>query len=60
MEFLGIGTVKWVRFPEFGLGHGSTGLNKFIDGHDKFVSIWFILSHGCVQSIVGNFIEVDL
>ena len=46
MEFLGIGTVEWVRFPEFGLGCGSMGLDEFIDGFDEFVSFWFILSHG--------------
>src|SRR5882724_12865293 len=29
-EFPGIRTVKWVGFPEFGLGCGISGLNKFI------------------------------
>src|SRR5882724_12571221 len=37
-EFLGIGTIKWVGFPEFGLGCGSMGLDKFIDGLNEFVS----------------------
>jgi len=46
MEFLGIGTIKWVGFPEFGLGHRGARLDKFVDGFDKFVSFWFILSHG--------------
>src|SRR5882724_3119992 len=59
-EFLGIGIVKRVRFLEFGLGHGSMGLNEFVNGLDEFVSIWFILSHGCVQSIVGSFVKVDM
>src|SRR5882724_1010890 len=59
-EFLGIGTIEWVGFPEFMLGHGSMGLNNFIDGLDKFVSIWFILGCGCVRSIVGSFIKVNL
>src|SRR5882724_8045615 len=59
-EFPGIRTVKWVGFPEFGLGCGISGLNKFINGLDEFVSIWFILSHGCVQSIFGSFVEVDM
>src|SRR5882724_6536934 len=57
-EFLGIGTIEWVGFPEFGLGHGSMRLDKFIDGPNEFVTFWFILSHGCVWSIVRCFIKV--
>jgi len=59
-EFLCIGTIGWVEFLEFGLGCESTGLNEFIDGLDRCVSVWFIMGCGCVQSIVGSFIEVDL
>ena len=34
-EFLGIGTIIWIRFSEFGFGSGRMGLNEFINGHDK-------------------------
>ena len=60
MEFLGIRTIKWVRFPEFGLGHRSMGLDEFIDGLDEFVSFWFILSQGCVWSIVRCFVIYEV
>src|SRR5882724_7533681 len=53
MEFLGIGTIEWVGFPELGLGCGSAGLDKFIDSHDNSVSVCFVLSHSCIQSIIG-------
>src|SRR5882724_6152912 len=56
MEFLGIRTIEWVGFPELGLRCGSVGLDEFINSHDNSVSIFFILSHGCIQSIVGCFI----
>jgi len=56
MEFLGIRTIEWVGFPELGLGHGSMGLDEFIDSCDNFDSVCFILSHGCVWSIIGCFI----
>src|SRR5882724_1290642 len=55
-EFFGIGTVKWIRFPELGLGCGSVRLDKFIDCHDKYFCVCFILSCSCVWIIVGCFI----
>jgi len=30
VEFLGVRTIKWIGFPEFGLGCGSAGLDKFV------------------------------
>src|SRR5882724_3079734 len=33
MEFLGIGTIEWDRFPKLGLGCGSARLDEFIDSH---------------------------
>src|SRR5882724_10593608 len=39
MEFLGVRTIKWIRFLEFGLGHGRMGLNDFINSHDESESV---------------------
>ena len=30
-EFLGVGTIEWIRFPEFGFGGGWTSLDDSID-----------------------------
>jgi len=49
-EFLGIGAAEWVGFLEFGLGHGSTGLNEFINGLNEFVSV-------CVMSGVSQWLQ---
>jgi len=56
MKFFWIRSVKWVRFPELGLGCGSTGLDKFIDGCDDFDSICIFQGCGCIQSIIGCFV----
>ena len=55
-EFLGIRTIEWVGFPEFGLGCESMGLDEFIDGHGKSFSICFFLSCSHVWSIVRCFV----
>src|SRR5882724_8101308 len=54
-EFLGIRTIEWVGFPEFGLGCESMGLDEFIDGHGKSFSICFFLSCSHVWSIIRVF-----
>ena len=60
MEFLGIGTVKWIGFPELGLGHGGARLDEFIDSHDESFRVCFILSHSCVWSIIRCFVISEI
>ena len=56
MEFLGIRAIEWIRFLELGLGHGGVRLDEFIDCHDEYFSVCFILSCSHVWSIVRCFI----
>src|SRR5882724_8511998 len=45
MEFSGVGTIKWIRFPEFGLGTGVVGFDNFVDSLGKCVAstLWLVV-----------------
>jgi len=55
-EFLGIGTIEWIGFPELGLGCGGARLDEFVNCHDKSFSVCFILSCSHVWSIIRCFV----
>ena len=52
-KFLWIRSIKWVGFPELGFGCGSTGLDKFIDSHNEFDSV-YLLRINCSWSTIGS------
>ena len=55
-EFLGVVTIKWIGFMEFGLGCGGMGLDEFIDSCDESESLCFIRILCLSYSFIGSFI----
>jgi len=55
MEFLGVGTIEWIRFLEFGFRCGRMGLDEFINSCDNSDSICFLIIH-CSWSIIRSFV----
>jgi len=43
-EFLGVETIEWIRFPEFGLGTGVVGFDNIVDNLEKCISFNVVTS----------------